>query len=697
MGRDNILRLLFLEKSPNDAEILLNVLRKGGHATRPRHISTLGELENALTERNWDLLLSAYKMDDLTALDALEMLAHSGHDIPCIVVGDHVDEEQVIDVLIAGGKDLIPRDQTRRLLLAVRRELHNLETRRSRRKWKRRFREVQRRYEDLLESAPDAIAYVTDGMHINVNPEYQRIFGFEEADELEGLPMMDLVATEDQVRFKEFIRLLIKQEQEGTQSIEVSGLQADGSQFDLKMDFSEARFEGEDCFQVVAQSGQPSAELEAKLHLASQRDQLTELYNHGYFLEALEEAVSDAVDRDERSVLFYIELDDFGKLRQDLGVAASDRLICDIAAVVDEHYEHYGDRAALARFADFTFTALVKERDPALARANAEILRRAVEHHIAEIDDRSVAVTCSIGVAPLNENLAGPEEALDNASGTCRKLRLEGGNAVALFEPKVVRKKKADDTSGLVDEIKAALSQNRLALLFQPVVSLHGETEEVYEIFLRANGESGHPLPTAQVFRVAEEAGIVTDLDAWVVENALTALAARRKAGYDTRFFIKLSDKAIMDEQMLLNINKALNANELSGEHLVVELSETAATTQLKYARAFAHGLKQIQCGAALDHFGSGLDSFKLLNHLEVDYLKIDGSYIRGLVENQEHQAAVRSIHDTAQAMGKKTIATSVEDANSLAILWISGVNFAQGDYVQEASEDMTYDFSSTD
>jgi EAL domain-containing protein (putative c-di-GMP-specific phosphodiesterase class I) len=157
---------------------------------------------------------------------------------------------------------------------------------------------------------------------------------------------------------------------------------------------------------------------------------------------------------------------------------------------------------------------------------------------------------------------------------------------------------------------------------------------------------------------------------------------------------MKLSDLAIRDETILLAISKHLKTHALVGMELVVEISETAAATQVKFARAFVRGLKLLGCGAALDDFGSSLGSLKLLSHVDVDFLKIDSSFITELPEHPENQVMVKAIHESAEKAGRQTIAPAVADAPTLAVLWQCGIKYAQGDYIQEPATELSYDFT---
>lgn len=234
-------------------------------------------------------------------------------------------------------------------------------------------------------------------------------------------------------------------------------------------------------------------------------------------------------------------------------------------------------------------------------------------------------------------------------------------------------------------------------MLYQPIVNLHEDSMEVYEVYLRVLGENGRPLSESSIFSAEVDANVVTKLDQWVIEQIIELMAERRRGGHETNFFVRLSEQAIVDESMLLFISKQLRSAQISGKHLVLKVSEASAMSQVKNVKAFIKGLKQLDCRAALDQFGTGLTSFNTLRHVPVDFLKIDADLVHTLATDFESQSAVRSIVEMARSLRKRVVAVGVEDAATLAMLWDMGVHFAQGDGIQVPSESLEWDFAGSE
>jgi EAL domain-containing protein (putative c-di-GMP-specific phosphodiesterase class I) len=210
-------------------------------------------------------------------------------------------------------------------------------------------------------------------------------------------------------------------------------------------------------------------------------------------------------------------------------------------------------------------------------------------------------------------------------------------------------------------------------------------------------GEDGEEILPEKFISAAHKTDLILQLDRWVIRTALDRLAQEQANGKQLTFFIKLSEKSIGDTELQIWISEQLKENRVTGESIVFQLSEPSAMMRLTESKGFIKAMKQLHCMVALEHFGTGVNSLNALKHLDVDYLKIDGALIHNLPDNNESQEAVKSIIQTAHSMGKLTIAEYVQDANSLAVLWQFGVNYIEGHFLQEASTELDYDFSSED
>lgn len=684
------LRLIIVEETQNDAEAIANVLRNAGQAVRFMYAEDREDLEQALDQQVPDLILCARSLEALPLEQVIALLRERMLCVPVVAVGDTAEEAQVIEVLRSGATDLVSYDAPEHLQLVVAREQRSLEMQRDLHFFRTGHKESERRCRALLDSSRDAIAYVHDGMHIYANASYLQMFGFEDLDEIEGTPIMDMVAGEDHGSFKDFLRTYGK-EPGGPDRLDVKCVSAKGS-FNAEMEFTPASIDGEPCTQIIIRDQTiGNKELEQKLRYLSKQDVLTGLFNRQYFMEELELAVSDAHAGSGHGSLMYILLDNFKAVKESVGLGASDLVVSDIAHLLKDKV---GDQGLAARFGDNSFTVLLKGTDAAAVQALAERLRHAVEEHIIDIEGRSITITISIGISLITDASPDAQQILSRADLACEVARSSGGNRVHLHNPvadEQVEREREQQWNHLIQE---ALAEGRFHLVYQPIVSLQGETDEKYEVLLRMRDSEGEDIRPGQFLPVATQTGQIAEIDRWVIRKAIEVLAERRRGGANTVFFIKLAGPTLEDQELPLWINQQLKDARLASDAIVLEIAEADASQYLKSAKAFVNAISALHCKTSIEHFGSSPNSFQLLKHLPVDYLKIDGKFIHNLMGNKDNQAVVKSIVDMALSMNKLCIAEFVEDASSLTVLFQHGVHYIQGYFLAEPAEGLNYDFS---
>lgn len=691
VNREDNLRLVVIEESRNDAEAIANILRNAGQAIRLQYCADREELEAAIAEATPELVVCALGLDAISLEETVATLASRECDVPVIAIGDTADEAGVIETLRTGAHDLVSFDQPEHLQLVVRRIRKILDCQYARRHYEQISNESEKRCRALLDSSRDAIAYVHDGMHVYANGSYLTMFGFEGKEEIEGTPILDMVATDQHNEFKKFLRDHSKEETSNT-SIEMRCHSASNGEFNTVMEFTAAAIDGEPCTQIVIRDQTTlDSDLEQKLKFLSNQDPVTGLFNRQYFMEELELAVDAATSGSENSAILFVLLDNFKVVKESVGLAGSDLVVSAAAGIVKGKVENAG---IAARFGDSTLTVLVKDSDAQVAQNLAEEMRSAIEQHIFEVEGHSLAVTCSIGVTVIGEGAANGRDTLARADLACEVARSSGGNKVHLHNPLTDDRRGRDRDEQWGHLIDQALKEDRFHLVYQPIVSLQGEISEKYEVLLRMKNEEGEDVRPGQFIPVAMQNNQAADIDRWVIGKALTVLAERRREGSDTMFFIKICGQTLADHELPLWINEQLKAAQLPADLVVFEIAESDASQHLKHAKAFTKAVSALRCKTSIEHFGSSPNSFQLLKHLDVDYLKIDGSFSHNLMSDTNNQAMIKSIIEMARSMSKQCIAESVEDASCLAILFQHGVNYIQGYFLQEPHEALDYDFS---
>jgi len=680
------IRLLILEDSQNEAERLVSLFRNAGQATRVHRLTSSEGLADAL-QQTWDLLINAPTSVNLDPAEAIGAIRKQAKDIPIIQLIDGNDADAITEALALGAQGALPQGEDEWLILIAKRELANLEERRARRSAELALREAEKRCQLLLDSSVDAIAYVHDGMHIYANRAYLDLFGYEDVDELEGMPMIDLIASCDQGEFKGFLKNY--QSLQGSAELVCGGIRADGGNFKARMHFSPASYDGEPCIQVVIRAESDNAELE-KLREISSQDLVTGLYNRNHFLGSLDAAIERAVNAGQRSSLAYIRVDRFASLQAEIGLGDSDRLLAELAQLLREQFK---ETAELARFGDDAFAVLAPETTPQQLEQPLTKLLRKVEGHLFEIGGRTVQTSLSIGAAALDEQTAKARDVIDRAHRCAEELT--DGNALSIYNP-ADELAAAASRGNVLAMLQQALEKNSFRLLFQPIISLRGDSHEHYEVLLRLLDPQGVEVPPAEFLGAAKEAGLATRIDRWVLLNSIKLLAEHRSKGHSTRLFVHLSSASLQDPSLLSWLGVALKASRLPPDSLVFQLDENDAVAYLKQAKALNQGLTGLGCRIALNQFGCVLNPFNTLKHLDAEFVKIDGSYTQDL-SRQENQEALKQLLADLHEQNKQTIVPFVDSATVLATLWQAGVGYIQGQYLQGPSQSMDYDFSSDD
>ncbi len=681
------IRLLILEDSQNEAERLVSLFRNAGHATRVHRLVSSDDLVSAL-QQSWDLLICAPLSEQLPPNEALGIIRRAAKDIPIIQLLADNDSDSVTEALMLGAQDALPQGEDERLVLVAKRELANLEERRARRAAEVALREAEKRCQLLLESSVDAITYVHDGMHIYANRAYLQLFAYEDADELEGMPMIDLIGSSDQSSFKDFLKNY--QSAEGHAELKCSGVKANGQTFQAQMSFSPATYDGEPCIQVVIRAESGNAELEEKLREISTQDLVTGLFNRVHFLELMDSAAERAVNAGQPASLAYIRVDRYASLLADIGLAGIDLLLTDMANLLRAHFP---ESAKIARFGDDVFTVLESGSTPEQASPGYQALLKKVEGHLFDISGRTVQTTLSIGGAGLNEKTAKAQDVIDRAHRCADEL--SDGNALKIFNP-ADELAAAASRGNVVAMVQQALENNSFRLLFQPIISLRGDNFEHYEALLRLMNPQGEEVPPLEFLAAAKAAGLAEKIDRWVILNAIKLLADHRSKGHSTRLFVHLSSASLQDATLLPWLSVALKAARLPADSLVFQFSEQDAVAYLKQAKTISHGFKELHCKVALTQFGCALNPFNTLKYLHIDFVKVDGSFAQDL-SNAENQQALKDLLASLHAQAKLTIVPFVESASVLATLWQAGVNYIQGQYLQGPSQAMDYDFAAGD
>ncbi len=687
---DTPLRLLIVDDRVEDAEAVVSALRNAGIAVRPQRPASPEELTAMVGSQSLDLVLAAVASTTLPFAYVMQSVAESGKDVSVIALTDALDESTYVESLLAGARAVALRHAPQQLLACVRTQWADRDARRALRRLESRVRETERRSDALIDSSRDPIAYVHEGMHIRANPAYLDMFGYADFDEVEGVSLLDMVAPQHVEGFKTLLKSLSKGEPPPARH-EIEARDISGSVFPASMEFATAQYEGEPCLQVVFRRRElvdPGLALE--LEALRQRDQVTGLLNRPTFLRSLEDAIDDAAENDGKHGFLMLEPDHHQQLLADIGLDHADELL---QAVATHLQTQLGDTATTARYAEHTLAVLLHGDGYQATAAIAERIRDAFASHVFEIGARSSVITVSIGGVQISEKIANVGQVLARATRAVESASGTGGNRCEIFDPGAVDRAEEEQVKAWVARLRGALDNDGFVLHYQPIINLQGDTAPVYETLLRLDGGEGELITPGSFLQIAEEAGMLAEIDQHVVGRTIAALGQRLRQGSPTTLLVKISQASLADDTLPRFIGAQLAEQQVPGEYLVLQLPESKVFTHLKATQEFAAAIGAFDCRFALEQFGVGLDSFQLLTHLQPHLLKLDRSFTEDLPQNSENQERVRAIAKRARQIGIRTIAEFVQDAASMSILFSADIDYVQGNFLAAAAPQMGYDF----
>ncbi|HEA25590.1 MAG TPA: EAL domain-containing protein [Ectothiorhodospiraceae bacterium] len=684
------IRIIVIDDSSNHAVEVSNLLRNAGHAVQAENAEDDEDLIKLLKQQPWDLVVAKPELPFLTAHHALEIVAKHQPELPFVIISDHEDPEKVNSLLATGECDVISLAQPEYGLHTILRAVNTTIIKRELKICREQRDSLSHRAQILVDHSKDAIAYIHEGMHVYSNDAYLELFGYADMSAVEGMPIMNMVISDDRSRLKGYLRDYSKGK-ESESSLELDGLHSEESVFPMEMKFSQVTYDGELCIQVIIENRASNEELERQLEDMSRRDLTTGVYNRQYFLEYFDEKSSA---KKANGAMLLITADSYDTTRENLGISAGDQMVTELAQALDqllEKYEHL-----LARYESEQFVVLLDGATKAEAETLSQEILDHVKDMIFELDGKSAITTCSIGIGFYDETMDDHIEVISRAEKANREAMKTEGNAFKTYVPDREDMAEQEQVSTLAREIKNSIVKNRLKLFYQPIISLGDDPHENYEILLRMpQGENQYVNPT-DFFKAAENAGLTIAIDRWVVGHAIKSLTTNRRKGRQLRFFIKLSEATIADPAPFLTWLEAIEkAAKIRSGTLVFEVDEQVAANNLIGTKKLKEGLDKMQIEFSLNQFGEAADSINIMRHCNPQYLKLSSELIGRLAKDEEAKARVLEITSLAAQDNKLVIANSVEDPHTLSVIYTSGIDYILGYFIQPPGPTMDYDFSS--
>ncbi|HEY7889948.1 MAG TPA: EAL domain-containing protein [Steroidobacteraceae bacterium] len=408
-------------------------------------------------------------------------------------------------------------------------------------------------------------------------------------------------------------------------------------------------------------------------------DALTGLVNRREFERRLEEAIEGGHRGDGQHVLCYLDLDHFKVVNDTSGHLAGDSMLREVAKLLRDAVR---DSDTVGRLGGDEFGMLLAGCPLEKARQIADDVCRAVGDHRFVWRDRIFNIGVSVGLVEISRESGTLEELLTAADSACYVAKKQGSGRVAVYSARDEAIARHTGEIQWLQKLQSALKESRFQLFHQPIVPAYGSDGggPAMEVLVRLQDEDGHQIPPVEFVRAAERYRLMGLVDRWVVQTALAALGRGAIAIAGNRCVaINISGQTLADSQFLEFVVECLDSTGVPPSQVCFEISETAVVANLDHARRFVGVLHGMGCQFALDDFGSGVGSFSNLKSLPMDYLKIDGSFIRNLARDSVNQAMVAAMIKLARTLNFKVIAEQVEDSAALEAARRMGVDFLQG------------------
>jgi diguanylate cyclase (GGDEF)-like protein/PAS domain S-box-containing protein len=434
-------------------------------------------------------------------------------------------------------------------------------------------------------------------------------------------------------------------------------------------------------------------ELNRRLSYHASHDMLTGLVNRREFEARLERGLKMARAREAQYALCYMDLDQFKIVNDSCGHVAGDALLGQLGALLKSKIRW---RDTLARLGGDEFGVLLENCTVEEAIETAETLLKAVQEFRFVWEDRSFRLGASIGVVPIAPETASVAELLTAADSACAAAKDAGRNRVHTWQENDIDLMRRRKEMQWAARISNALEEARFELFRQPILPLHEQNPGAhYELLLRMRDEQGQVVAPDVFINAAERYGLTPAIDRWVIANALRWLVSEADERERLAMCsINLSGQSLGDDKFLPYVIEQFERSGIDPTKICFEITETAAIASYSQANRFINSLKELGCKFALDDFGTGLSSFGYLKHFPVDFLKIDGSFVKEMLHDPIDREMVRSINEIGHLTGKQTIAEFVESQEILAMLRGMGVDYAQGYGIGEPRRIFEAEFS---
>jgi diguanylate cyclase (GGDEF)-like protein len=666
-----------LTDNQDDVQLINSALRDAGHAAHCHWIASPNRLADTLAAEMVELLILNCDRYTDSIRQVVKQKDRYNPEVPVIAMQEQADEAEIEAAMRSGACDLVSLGLKNRLQSIVSRELRALRVERALNSTLQSATEYKKQLKDHMANSASSFALVQDGIYTDINDVWLQQFKIKEKDELIGLPIMDMFEPESRPALKGALVATIAGKWAKDEKLVVQAHIGSGEAEEMHLEFRKIDLDDGPSVQIrIAPQLKVADEPTKLVHDMLQRDPTTLFFHRAQFLER----VAKRLKRKPASgthCLVYIKPDNFGAVRDTVGIIQSEEILSQFAEIVRKRLH---PRDVAGRFEGTSIMALLERGNARDAQVWGKQLIDYLQKTTFEVGDISTHMTCTVGTSGSSDVFSSLEEFIAATIGAYKAGKTAGGNTSALSECSDNSTKQREFDAIWVKHLKAALMEDRFRLAQLPIAGLRCDSIQMYDLLVRMIDEQGKSILPSEFIPAAERNNMMKNIDRWMLAAAMEFC----NKGDADRVFVRLSKQSITDSTTATWMQQILDEVSFDCSRLVVQVPERDAATHIKQTKALVGQTRKLGIGFAIEHYGVDRERFQILDLLKPDYIKIDGELIHTLMTDTAMQECVNKIVKAAQAREIKTIAERVENANAMAVLFQLGLDFMQGHYVHE-------------
>ena len=693
MRTQSVLNLLVIDDDQLYAERLVALL---GSYYDNVNLGLLDDKEELLKSlrQSWDVLVfgQAY---DMSFTDVVGVVQEQSIDLPtiCLMNKEAAASAQNEDGLPAVMNSTMVKaicvEQEMAVVMAICLQHESLRCRQQLKTLRHVLSEAEQRANVLIKNSKSAVAYIDQGIHIFANDPYLQLFGFEAMNDIIGIPVIDLIAGGDNVKaFKQFLRQFDKGSRKDVE-FNFESKRKDGSTFEAKLQLASATLDGEPVTQIIIQQNNSnSAEVAKRLAEAERKDSLTGIHNRRSFEEQLAALYQQAKQGASTAGLFYIQLDNVGKIRSSLGLQGIDATVKQVAYALDKLVtDELLEESHVSRFSDTVFTILVENKSTADLEKLAGKIGSTISELFIEVDKRTTNTTASIAIVKIEKNTPEPRVLLERAMDAINQILIETSNHGGRYHLYDASEHANSDDHALAESLVDAIANNRFELLFQPIYDINHDRSDFFEVYLRlplADADNTILTPD-QFMAVAKAHNLLEKIDRWILINACKKINDVRKSHSEARLLVQLTNASLIDKKLPSVASQLINAVGGKAGALTLQFNENDIADHLTVSKSQFTALNQVNCQLCINNFGSSAKAVEVANFVQPDMVRLARSYVEG-IDTPENLETVKSLIVRTNEIGVDVLMPYIEDAATMSVAWSVGARYLQGFYLEAPS-----------